>query len=422
MKVLSSTSRYLFRTRTHPTRLESSFLLLLYRVLPPLLYRQTASDPGSYGRVVLEVRNRYVWSRGDPASFLKLEIFIRCRDLVDFLDSKTNEFCDWLESIVPHLRATPDAPVAPAAETAVASGRASSTKDTAPSRQSRRTIVDAPGVGLLKRAMASSTRSDDRSRKREAGGIARRSSESGDKRLRTEGRIGTRANPEARASNADRPAAPNDSSDVVGANRNPIESRLGKPAVNKSKIGIKSRLGSVKARLGVRDGDSGTIVRAEVVPAAELAKPLKATRSALVEKFNEKKAAIAKKILDDKDKLASDSRSVYVNHVHLKADDTELSAHFKSCGEVERCTIIRDKITNISCGFAYIQFKEEPAVEKALELNESMFRKRKIYVSRKRTNIPLFNAHYRGRGRSYTGRRGRGGYRGRSRGRNSYWG
>eukprot|EP00835_Amoeboradix_gromovi_P003131 NODE_196_length_15381_cov_0.267243.p8 type:complete len:109 gc:universal NODE_196_length_15381_cov_0.267243:6667-6993(+) len=99
-----------------------------------------------------------------------------------------------------------------------------------------------------------------------------------------------------------------------------------------------------------------------------------------------------------------DQRSVYVGNVDYGVTSEELGLLFKSAGKVNRVTILTTHKGQPK-GFAYVEFAEVEAVEKALQLNGEVLSNRLLKVSAKRGNIP-------GRGR---GGRGRGG-RGRSRG------
>eukprot|EP00698_Gefionella_okellyi_P021351 TRINITY_DN68_c0_g1_i1.p2 TRINITY_DN68_c0_g1~~TRINITY_DN68_c0_g1_i1.p2 ORF type:complete len:197 (-),score=40.99 TRINITY_DN68_c0_g1_i1:1030-1620(-) len=99
-----------------------------------------------------------------------------------------------------------------------------------------------------------------------------------------------------------------------------------------------------------------------------------------------------------------DQRSVYVGCVDFSATPEELQAHFQSCGVVNRVTILCDKFTGQSKGFAYIEFVDTEAVENAVALNESLFKGRQLKVLAKRTNLP---------GMAPRGRFGRGYNRGR---------
>ncbi|KAI5288778.1 cytoplasmic RNA-binding protein [Ascosphaera aggregata] len=114
-----------------------------------------------------------------------------------------------------------------------------------------------------------------------------------------------------------------------------------------------------------------------------------------------------------------DARSIFVGNVDYGASPEEIQAHFQSCGSINRVTILLDKFTGHSKGYAYVEFSEPSLVAQALVLNESVFRGRNIKVVPKRTNVPGMSARGRARGGFYRGRgfgRGglppRGGYRG----------
>jgi polyadenylate-binding protein 2 len=89
--------------------------------------------------------------------------------------------------------------------------------------------------------------------------------------------------------------------------------------------------------------------------------------------------------------LESDKRSVYVGQVDYGATPEELQDHFKSCGTVNRITILVDKWTGSPKGYAYVEFADEDSVQNAVLLNDTMFRGRQIKVTAKRTNIPGLN-------------------------------
>ena len=107
---------------------------------------------------------------------------------------------------------------------------------------------------------------------------------------------------------------------------------------------------------------------------------------------------------DSLDTAEVDRRSVYVGQVDYGATPQELQEHFRSCGTINRITILVDKYLGTPKGFAYVEFADEAAVSNAILLNDTMFRGRQIKVTAKRTNLPGMNR--RGRGR---GGRGRGG-------------
>ncbi|EPR58320.1 RNA recognition motif-containing protein [Toxoplasma gondii GT1] len=94
-----------------------------------------------------------------------------------------------------------------------------------------------------------------------------------------------------------------------------------------------------------------------------------------------------------------DRRSVYVGNVDYSSTPAELQEHFKSCGTINRITIMVDKYTGHPKGYAYIEFNSEAAVQNAILLSDTVFKQRQIKVVAKRKNIPGFA-------------RGRGGWRG----------
>eukprot|EP00922_Rhytidocystis_sp_ex-Travisia-forbesii_P008205 GHVS01012095.1.p1 GENE.GHVS01012095.1~~GHVS01012095.1.p1 ORF type:complete len:238 (+),score=69.61 GHVS01012095.1:134-847(+) len=114
-----------------------------------------------------------------------------------------------------------------------------------------------------------------------------------------------------------------------------------------------------------------------------------------------------------------DRRSVYVGNVDYSATPHELQDHFKSCGNINRITIMVDKLTGHPKGFAYVEFDDVEAVQHAVLLSDTVFRSRQIKVIPKRKNLPSF-MRGRGRGRSTYRGRGRGGYRPFYRGRGSF--
>jgi len=105
-----------------------------------------------------------------------------------------------------------------------------------------------------------------------------------------------------------------------------------------------------------------------------------------------------------------DSRSIFVGNVDYSATPEEIQNHFKSCGSINRVTILLDKFTGQPKGYAYVEFSEPNLIQNALALNDSIFHDRNIKVTPKRTNLPGMARGGRGRGAPFRG--GRGGYRG----------
>ncbi|KAE9989378.1 hypothetical protein EG327_002812 [Venturia inaequalis] len=110
-------------------------------------------------------------------------------------------------------------------------------------------------------------------------------------------------------------------------------------------------------------------------------------------------------------KEAIDSRSIFVGNVDYGASPEEIQDHFKTCGSINRVTILLDKFTGHPKGYAYVEFSDPQLVTQALVLNDSIFRGRQLKVTAKRTNLPGLQ-HRGGRGGPMGGPRGGGGYGG----------
>lgn len=96
------------------------------------------------------------------------------------------------------------------------------------------------------------------------------------------------------------------------------------------------------------------------------------------------------------------SRSIFVGNVDYSTQPEELQNLFSECGIINRVTILVNKNTGHSKGYAYIEFADQSSVRTALSLSESFFKRRQIKVCSKRRNIPGFNRQkmspFRGRG------------------------
>lgn len=97
-----------------------------------------------------------------------------------------------------------------------------------------------------------------------------------------------------------------------------------------------------------------------------------------------------------------DARSIFVGNVDYGASPEEIQAHFQSCGNINRVTILLDKFTGHPKGYAYVEFSEPSLVNNALVLNESVFRGRNLKVSlySLQSNMP----RYRDQSLNSTGR------------------
>merc|ERR1711865_497797 len=108
------------------------------------------------------------------------------------------------------------------------------------------------------------------------------------------------------------------------------------------------------------------------------------------------------------DREEVDKRSVYIGSVDYGSTPEELQEHFKSCGQINRITILVDKFTGHPKGFAYIEFADEQSVQNSLLLNGSLFRGRQLKVMQKRTNVPGFLGGGKGKKGKGKGKKGKG--------------
>mmetsp|Transcript_11069 Transcript_11069/g.40539 ORF Transcript_11069/g.40539 Transcript_11069/m.40539 type:complete len:890 (+) Transcript_11069:75-2744(+) len=114
---------------------------------------------------------------------------------------------------------------------------------------------------------------------------------------------------------------------------------------------------------------------------------------------------------EQKEPNFNDNTTVFVANLAFKVVEEDLRAEFGSCGDVVNVRLIRDKTTNKSRGFAYVQFDSHESREAALSKEGKELQGRPMFVS-------ASNSNARGRaargGGSGLGGRGRG--RGRGRG------
>jgi len=76
------------------------------------------------------------------------------------------------------------------------------------------------------------------------------------------------------------------------------------------------------------------------------------------------------------------SVKVYVGNLNYATTEEALSSLFSQYGEVTSVSVIKDKITQQSKGFGFIEFAEQSQAEKAIAaLNGKDFEKRRIRVN-----------------------------------------
>lgn len=89
--------------------------------------------------------------------------------------------------------------------------------------------------------------------------------------------------------------------------------------------------------------------------------------------------------------LEADACSIFVSNISLDATPEEIDDHFQDCGIIKRITMLYDKKTGPSEGYAYVEFDSIDSRDKALRYNGSSFLNSKIGVQKKRTNVPNYN-------------------------------
>ncbi|KAI9294478.1 hypothetical protein K502DRAFT_365823 [Neoconidiobolus thromboides FSU 785] len=78
----------------------------------------------------------------------------------------------------------------------------------------------------------------------------------------------------------------------------------------------------------------------------------------------------------------SPKRTVFVGNLNFEIEDEPLWEHFSSCGKVEAVRVVRDPVTNLGKGFAYILFEDPTSVPLAIKLNATQIEGRKLRISR----------------------------------------
>jgi len=79
-----------------------------------------------------------------------------------------------------------------------------------------------------------------------------------------------------------------------------------------------------------------------------------------------------------------------VKNVDQSATPQELEEHFKSCGAIDRITILCDKYTGVPKGYAFVEFSATESKERSKALNNTLFKGQLIKVDDKRKNIPMY--------------------------------
>ena len=78
---------------------------------------------------------------------------------------------------------------------------------------------------------------------------------------------------------------------------------------------------------------------------------------------------------------------LYVGNLSFSTNDQELEQAFSEFGEVVSATVVKDRHTDRSRGFGFVQFKNDDDADKAIEmLNGKDFAGRDLVVNEARPN------------------------------------
>lgn len=108
--------------------------------------------------------------------------------------------------------------------------------------------------------------------------------------------------------------------------------------------------------------------------------------------------------------------NLFVAKLNFDTQEDDLRSAFEQFGEVTSCSVITDKFTGRSKGFAFVEMADEDAANAAIEaLNETDFDGRTIVVKKaepRESRPPRSGGYGGGGGYSGGGNRGGGGYGG----------
>lgn len=86
------------------------------------------------------------------------------------------------------------------------------------------------------------------------------------------------------------------------------------------------------------------------------------------------------------------AKKLYVGGIPYSATEDALRAHFEAAGEVTSAVIIMDKMSGRSKGFGFVEFADDAAADKAIEMfNDQDFDGRRLTVNEARPMQPRDN-------------------------------
>lgn len=89
--------------------------------------------------------------------------------------------------------------------------------------------------------------------------------------------------------------------------------------------------------------------------------------------------------------VEADSRSIFVGNIPPEVTPEIIEEHFQTCGILKRITLLYDKNTGAPKGYAYVEFEDQSAQERALAFNGTELKGRSVNVYKKRTNLPGYH-------------------------------
>lgn len=109
----------------------------------------------------------------------------------------------------------------------------------------------------------------------------------------------------------------------------------------------------------------------------------------------------------------TNNKKLFVGNLSFQATEADLEQLFAQYGEIAQVTLISDRMTGRSKGFAFVEFTTEEAAQAAAQaLNEQPFMDRNMVVNVARPQAPRENRSFGGGSRGGFGGGSRGGSRG----------
>jgi RNA recognition motif-containing protein len=76
-------------------------------------------------------------------------------------------------------------------------------------------------------------------------------------------------------------------------------------------------------------------------------------------------------------------KTIFIGNLPWVVQEEDLRKHFEDCGKILNVRIIRDSVSLIGKGFAYIMFETKEFMKKAIaDKNGSLFKKRELRVKK----------------------------------------